>query len=144
MKTLAILLLVISCRGSIVTDAVDIAIRAEGAKAETVGDSGRALGSGQMWKVAVDECNRILGKRVYTYEDRRNPEKVREMCGVTLAYHHRRNPKLGTVALAAHWRNPYSPKPAWNIRKLSRIAHQSHKPTQRGITHGNQGQSRRS
>jgi hypothetical protein len=103
---------------NIVSIAVGIALAVEGANAGTIRDSGRAVGYGQMWPVAVHEVNRILGRTAYTLADRRDLAKVREMMTLTLAYHHARHPDKGVVWLASKWRNPYSDAPEWHLRKL--------------------------
>lgn len=43
------------------------------------GDSGRAVGILQIWKITVRDCNRIIGKQKYKYEDRLSREKSIEM-----------------------------------------------------------------
>lgn len=80
------------------------------------GDNGRAIGPYQMWRVAVDEANRIermyadkYGRtpRTWRYSDRKDPVKSREMCEVTLIWHYQRGHR-DPVELACRWRNPYS------------------------------------
>ncbi len=44
------------------------------------GDGGRAVGPYQMWPCAVREVNRIVGRKLWTTEDRRNPQLSRAMC----------------------------------------------------------------
>jgi hypothetical protein len=112
---------------NIVSIAVSIALAVEGAGADTIRDSGRAVGPGQMWPVAVAEVNRIIGTNRYTLADRRDLAKVREMMTVTLAYHHARHPDKGVVWLASKWRNPYSDAPEWHLRKLRKAATQGAK-----------------
>jgi hypothetical protein len=46
---------------------------------DLVGDNGDALGILQIHKVMVDDVNRIVGYKKFTYEDRRSPKKSREM-----------------------------------------------------------------
>lgn len=50
-----------------------------------VGDGGRAIGEYQLHKCYVDEVNRILGERRYTYADRNDGAKSREMAVIYLS-----------------------------------------------------------
>ena len=50
------------------------------------GDNGAAAGILQIHKIFVDDVNRILGKDKYTYDDRWNEAKSREM--VTIWFRH--------------------------------------------------------
>jgi hypothetical protein len=61
-----------------------------------VGDQGRAVGPYQQWKTHVDEANRILGlynnkykmnTPMFTYDDRTNEEKSRQMTRIILNYY---------------------------------------------------------
>lgn len=79
------------------------------------GDGGRAVGPYQMWRVAVDEANRIesiyakrygRNARQWHYSDRTCPVKSREMCELTLMWHHKRGTK-NPVILACKWNKPY-------------------------------------
>lgn len=45
----------------------------------TVSKCGRYVGYLQISKVLVQQCNRILGKQVYTYDDRKDKRKSIEM-----------------------------------------------------------------
>jgi hypothetical protein len=45
-----------------------------------------AVGLLQIRKIYVDECNRILGKKVYSYQDRKDPKKSIEMFYVIMDY----------------------------------------------------------
>ena len=58
-----------------------------GGDADSVGDNGRAVGTMQIWKIYVDDVNRILGKNWYSYGDRGNREKSREMVTVYLRHY---------------------------------------------------------
>ena len=73
-----------------------------------VGDRGQAVGIAQTWKVAVDDVNRILGKKAYVYEDRLDPQKSREMIKIYLshygrAYQRATGRKADEEALARIW-----------------------------------------
>lgn len=46
---------------------------------EAVGDGGAAVGVFQIHRIMVDDCNRIVGRQRWTYEDRRDPVKSLEM-----------------------------------------------------------------
>ena len=48
-------------------------------RAGVYGDSDRAVGSLQIWKITVDDCNRIIGRQKYRYSDRLSKEKSLEM-----------------------------------------------------------------
>jgi len=55
-----------------------------GGDSNVVGDNGNAVGSFQIWKIYVRDVNRILGYDKYTYEDRWDKDKSREMVTVYL------------------------------------------------------------
>ena len=44
-------------------------------KTNAIGDGGKAIGNLQIWKIYVDEVNRLEGYRKYKYEDRYDKEK---------------------------------------------------------------------
>ena len=50
---------------------------------KAIGDSGKAVGRFQIWKTYVDEVNRISRLKKlptrFSYEDRKNPEKSRQI-----------------------------------------------------------------
>jgi len=43
------------------------------------GDGGRAVGIAQIHRIMVDDCNRIAGRRRWTYANRQDPVKSLEM-----------------------------------------------------------------
>lgn len=51
-----------------------------------VGDDGKAIGTLQIHKVVVDDVNRIIGRRHFTYEDRWCEIASKQMAGVYLSY----------------------------------------------------------
>jgi len=53
-----------------------------------IGDGGKAVGMYQIWKVYVDDVNRIYGTN-YTYQDRFDPIKSREMTWLYISYYGR-------------------------------------------------------
>lgn len=59
-----------------------------------VGDNGASVGIAQIQKICVDDVNRILGKKTYTYEDRKNVAKSKAMMKVYLQYYGARYKKL--------------------------------------------------
>lgn len=63
-------------------------------QADAIGDNGKAIGCAQIHKVCVDDVNRILCKKVYTYEDRKSPEKSKEIMKIYLSYYGARYEKL--------------------------------------------------
>ena len=54
---------------------------------DLIGDNGRAIGYLQMHTIMVDEINRILGSKTYSYEDRWDREKSIEMFNVYQSYY---------------------------------------------------------
>lgn len=54
---------------------------------QAVGDKGRAVGRYQIWKVVVDDVNRIIGRNHFTYADRKDAKKSRQMCAIYLAHY---------------------------------------------------------
>ena len=93
-----------------------------GGRADAVGDGGRAVSAYQMWPCAVREANRIVGRELWTTEDRRNPQLSRAMCLATLQHHYNRG-VTNVIDLACRWRNPYSTAPDWHRRKLESVYH---------------------
>lgn len=57
---------------------------------DAVSANGLYVGLLQISKICVDECNRILKEDVYTYDDRYDCEKSREMFNV-IQNHHNKN-----------------------------------------------------
>lgn len=51
-----------------------------------IGDNGNAVGCLQMWKICVDDVNRISGKH-YTYKDRYDRQKSLEMAQIYLTHY---------------------------------------------------------
>ena len=51
-----------------------------------VGDNGAAIGAYQIHKIYVDDVNRIVGKKLFTYDDRYNRVLSRAMCSYYLGY----------------------------------------------------------
>lgn len=60
-------------------------------RADAVGDGGNAVGSFQIWKIYVDDVNRIMALRNwperFTYEDRLNKTKSRRIVTLYLQYY---------------------------------------------------------
>lgn len=61
------------------------------------GHGHKAVGCLQMWKTTVDDVNRVLGKKVYTYNDRKDRSKSIEMARILLT-HYGSNSRLGRKA----------------------------------------------
>ena len=59
---------------------------ARGDRSEKTGEY-RAIGSFQLWKIYVDDVNRIIGKDTFTYHDRWNRDKSRTMVRIYLAHY---------------------------------------------------------
>jgi hypothetical protein len=71
-----------------------------GGHTEVVGDSGRAIGPLQMWKIRVDDCNRIVGYKKWAYDDRLSLEKSSDMFRTSCRHYW---PKGGPEQWARHW-----------------------------------------
>jgi hypothetical protein len=55
-------------------------------RVDAVGDNGKAIGALQIHPIMVRECNRITGKHIFNYQDRRNQSKSELMAAVFLRY----------------------------------------------------------
>jgi len=64
------------------------------------GDNGNAVGPYQIWKILVDDVNRILKRKAYTYDDRKDEKKSREMAVVYLTHYGK---GLTALEMAAIW-----------------------------------------
>lgn len=95
------------------------------------GDGGRAIGHYQMWPIAVREVNRIYGTS-YSYSDRTNSVKAKEMCELTLNYHYSRG-VTNVVNLACRWRNPNGDAPQWHRNKIKKALLALQKPPKEPI-----------
>jgi len=67
-----------------------------GNRADAIGDNGRAVGAYQMWKICVDDVNRIVSshhtvpdRHMFTYSDRINPTLSRSMCRIYITHYGR-------------------------------------------------------
>lgn len=89
-------------------------------------DGGNAVGSLQMWPVAVLEANRIEAMasrregrvaRVWGLLDRFDRVASIDMCRVTLEWHFRRG-VTDPVELGARWRNPAGDAPEWYKQRV--------------------------
>ncbi len=63
-----------------------VAVESEG-NPNAVGDNGRAVGILQIWKITIDDVNRILGYQAYSYDDRYSPEKSKEIFEIYVEYY---------------------------------------------------------
>jgi len=87
-----------------------------------VGDQGRAVGILQMWPIAVDEANRLAGKKLWSYEDRKNPQLSRAMGKLLLESHYKKG-VTDPTDLGLRWRNPNPNKksaPQWYADKVKK------------------------
>ena len=91
-----------------------LSVESSGGKDLRNGDDGRAVGPYQMWTIAVDEAKRIentyaraflRAPRVWSYADRGDAVRSREMCEVTMIWHYRRG-VTNAVDLACRWNRP--------------------------------------
>lgn len=64
-----------------------IAIIESNNNSQAIGDSGKAVGTYQLHKIFVDDVNRIIGSKKYSYADRLNPTKSREMVKIYLQHY---------------------------------------------------------
>ena len=103
-----------------------------GMNPQAVGDGGRALGALQMHKIAVDEANRIgrfVGSPIrFTYEDRKDIKKCRQMSARILSFNikrfrHRygRKPSAREVMKAWRFTNIFKDPGPNYTRKIDRI-----------------------
>jgi len=101
--------------------AICLRVESQGYTAANVpdGDGGRAVGVYQQWPIAVDEANRIAGRKLWSYDDRRNPQLARAMALVTFEHHYRRG-DTDVVRLTARHHRPYGELDAGYVAKVER------------------------
>ena len=58
-----------------------------GCKSDAIGDNGKAVGILQLHKVYVDDANRIVGYKKYSYNDRYDVRKSEEMTRIVLTHY---------------------------------------------------------
>ncbi len=58
-----------------------------GGNAKAIGDNGNAVGSFQIWKIYVDDVNRILREQRYSYSDRYDPKLSRSMAKAYIGHY---------------------------------------------------------
>lgn len=58
-----------------------------GCKSDAIGDNGKAVGILQLHKVYVDDANRIVGYKKYSYNDRYDVHKSEEITLIVLAHY---------------------------------------------------------
>ena len=58
-----------------------------GCKSDVIGDNGKAVGILQLHKVYVDDANRIVGYKKYSYNDRYDVRKSEEMTRIVLTHY---------------------------------------------------------
>ena len=66
-------------------DAIEIV--ESGGDSDAVGDNGKAIGAYQIWKIYVDDVNRILGEQRYSYNDRYSRAKSRTMTKIYIGHY---------------------------------------------------------
>ena len=80
-----------------------------GGKSHAIGDSGKAVGILQLHKVYVDDANRIVGYKKYSYNDRYDVRKSEEMTRIVLTHYgkhyERKTGKRCTVEVLARIHN---------------------------------------
>lgn len=91
-----------------------LSVESSGGKGLRNRDDGMGVGPYQMWTIAVDEANRIentyarrsvRAPRVWSYADRGDSVRSREMCELTMIWHYRRG-VTNAVDLACRWNRP--------------------------------------
>jgi hypothetical protein len=110
MKLILLTLMALNASAYNLSDVVDklIIIESNG-DSKAIGDNGRALGCLQIWKIMVDECNRITGgKMAFTYDDRNNTQRSKQMALTFLnkqmrRYYSRYNKLPSEELLANSW-----------------------------------------
>ena len=83
---------------------------------KAIGDKGRAIGRFQIWKTYVDEVNRICGLKkngkTFSYEDRKDAVKSREMVRIYLEFwgrqYERNTGKKATLEVLAKIHNGHA------------------------------------
>lgn len=94
---------------ALLTILIPLLIQVEsGGDNSAVGDDGRAIGCLQIWKICVDDVNRIAGDDRYTYQDRYSRQKSIEMARIYLThygqhYEHKTGQKATQEVLARIW-----------------------------------------
>jgi len=71
-----------------------------GGDPSAIGDEGKAVGILQIHKVMVDDVNRIVGRKAYTYGDRFDADKSREMFWI---YSKHYTPSLDREQVSRRW-----------------------------------------
>lgn len=56
-------------------------------KSDAIGDNGKAVGILQLHKVYVDDANRIVGYKKYSYNDRYDVRRAEEMTRIVLTHY---------------------------------------------------------
>lgn len=87
-------------------------------------DNGNAVGAFQIWPIRVREINRIVGREIWTLDDRNNVQKSWAMILTDLDYRYKRG-TTDVITLASLWRNPNGGAPLWHLKKLRRALHES-------------------
>ncbi len=82
-----------------------------------IGDGGRAVGILQQWKINVDEANRLAGRKLWSYEDRLEPQKAKAMCFLILKHYYNQG-TTDPVELGGRWRNPNGNAPDWYLNRI--------------------------
>ena len=117
-----------------------LSVESSGGRDLRVGDNGRAVGSFQIWRIAVDEANRvekIMAKREkrsprrWSYSERKSHEKSTEMCRTTLVWHYLRG-TTNAVDLACKWNTPYKPPNPKYRAKIARAISEQQKSKKEG------------
>lgn len=98
-KTLAIILVAIAAFAASAKDLYEAIATVESNNNDyAIGDNGNAVGRYQIWKIYVDDVNRICKllriKKRFTYADRTNPVKSLEMVKIYIDFYAKRYERL--------------------------------------------------
>ncbi len=113
------------------SEEVEALVLVESRNKNVTGDSGRAVGVLQMWKIQVDECNRIVGYSRWSYDDRKDPTKSRHMCTVFLEFWQHLHPTESPVDRMGRWRNPNGKAPGWYLERTKTAYEAVRKPVRK-------------
>lgn len=84
---IAILLCSLAAVDKPLDNLLDAIRQVESGGRNVTGDGGKAHGAYQIHKIYVDDVNRILGRKAYTYADRMDRKKSRQMVTVYLNHY---------------------------------------------------------
>jgi hypothetical protein len=88
MKIWFLLLIAVHCNAADLDRLIPALIKVESnGNNFAIGDRGNAVGCLQIWKIVIDDVNRILKEDKYTYTDRLSRKKSIEVCRIYLTHY---------------------------------------------------------